>query len=682
MSVLNGAVSSSVIHPVPAPFGQALRECARIPFPGCADVAVSRDGCLACAVGRDALVTYSLSRGGRPVELGRVGGLNASRQIALSDDGIAFVTSRPDGLYIVDVRDAAAPKLIRHVDTLELATGVCAAHGLCLVANRHMGVEIWDAADPARPRYLASFCAGEAQSVCVDGSYAYVGDWMNRRVFIVSVADPRRPRTVAAFPVDGYADGVFVRGGLCLVASGHHSAALKNRRKYRDYTYMTPRMIQEGYGCGHGLTLYDVSVPDAPEYLSEVKFPPFFGDVDTWRVTASGAYAYVADTHNGVFAVDISDPLTPVIAGHYQLPPETGGKDCPPTLQPSHAAAMGIACANGRLLAAGTDGGLHVLDFAPARPAVPCAAPEVPCPAAKAEKVFSCDGQVHSFVHQAGHLLLACGDDGLYALPDGDCSRPAFHAATRGIAHDAVWMNGYLFVAEGDQGVSSWAFSRDAGFRPAARWNQPGRCARQLVPIPGRGLLAVQLEIARVGFLEVRSDGAMAFIKEVPVKGMLYHRHLSRAVHPGGYLAAMPLSCGLVWIDTETLEPAPSDWCPATEACPFEEGTAIDEERVWVIRARRCGYFRDPALTAEASAPERLKPVAGAQLRGMPFMADRHTMILLNRITGVVERLNVSDADAPVFLDRTVLPAHPEFAASAAGACLIACGHEGLYRIG
>ena len=98
-----------------------------------------------------------------------------------------------------------------------------------------MGVETWDVSRPEQPEYCASFWAGEAQSVCVDGDCAYVGDWMNRRVFIYSIRNPREPQLLSTFQVNGFADGVFVRDGLCLVASGHHSAALKNRRKYHDY---------------------------------------------------------------------------------------------------------------------------------------------------------------------------------------------------------------------------------------------------------------------------------------------------------------------------------------------------------------------------------------------------------------------------------------------------------------
>ena len=72
--------------------------------------------------------------------------------------------------------------------------------------------------------------------------------------------------------------------------------------------------------------------------------------------------------------------------------------------------------------------------------------------------------------------------------------------------------------------------------------------------------------------------------------------------------------------------------------------------------------------------------VKGAQLQGMPYLVGNQ-LILLHRIFGTMERLDVSREDAPRLLDRTVLPGHPEFIAPVGETCWIACGHEGLFRI-
>lgn len=678
MSILNGAISGSIIHKTPMPYGEELRQAFHIPQSGCADVAINPEGTLAYAACHGELIIYALQRNAAPRELGRAGGLGASRQVSV-DAGFAYVTARADGLYIVDVRNPAQPRLAVHLDTLELATGVCAAHGLCLVTNRHMGVEIWDVAQPEHPQYLACFLAGEAQSVCIDGAFAYAGDWMNRRVHVVSIADPRHPVPVSDFSVDGFADGVFVRDGLCLVASGHHSAKLKNRRKYHNYTYLSREMLEDGYGCGHGLTLFDVSRPDAPEYLSEIKFPPLFaGANDTWRVVASGDYAYVADTYNGVFVVNIADRLAPTFAGYRQLPLLEKQPVSPPSLQPLREPAVGIACGHGQVLVAGLNSGLHVLDFTSAQPIAPCAAPERPVPAASAKRVFRCAGQVHSLLLHGKHLLLACGDDGMYALENRAGYPVAFHVPC--FAHDIAEIHGILCVAQGDQGVAAYRFSDAEGFAAMSTCATNGLCARQIVPIPERNLIAVQLNVTQIGFLRVSATGSLSIETILPCPGMLYHRHLCLSLHSSGRLAAMPLSNGLCWYNLDTLQPEPADWLPPEEACPFEDGVAICGNEVFIVRGRRYGVLEEPCRTATQALPENLRPVPGAQLRGIPYVLE-NTLVLLNRVTGLVERLDIRDAYKPVLLDAVVLPAHPEFAVSVDGACWVACGHDGLFLL-
>ena len=40
---------------------------------------------------------------------------------------------------------------------------------------------------------------------------------------------------------------------------------------------------------------------------------------DMWGVKVAGDYAFVHDTHNGMFVVDISDPAEPSFVAHRQL---------------------------------------------------------------------------------------------------------------------------------------------------------------------------------------------------------------------------------------------------------------------------------------------------------------------------------------------------------------------------
>ncbi|HML49236.1 MAG TPA: hypothetical protein PKE04_21055, partial [Clostridia bacterium] len=480
------------------------------------------------------LSLYALDQPDSPRLLGTLEGLGASRQVELWN-GHAFVSARPDGLYIVDIRDPARPALVAHVDTIELATGVAVRDGLLCVTCRHMGVELWDVRTPSAPRYVSHILAGEAQSAFLEGSTLYVGDWMNRRIQIFDVSDPARPQSLSAFALDGFADGMFVRDGLCYAVTGHHTARMKNRRKYQNYTFIVPEMFADGYGCGHGMTIFDVSNPREPEFLSEVKLPPLYmGSNDMWGVIVSGTRAYVCDTYNGLFVLDVSDPLAPAFLAHRRLAPLEGLPLTPPSIQRLCHPVAGIAPIRGHILAAGISTGLHLFACEGAEPAklpeVCFRMPEaIPAPSLPSE-VFRCRGQVHAVAFASGDVLAACGDDGLYALHSDAPYAVRHHLLTEGIAHDVQCAGPLVYAAEGQEGLAIYQYGPDSGFTRLGRYRFEGcPSVRQVLPLPEMGMAAVQLDVSRIAILRVSADGKIEHIKTLPSGGVLYHRHLCRA---------------------------------------------------------------------------------------------------------------------------------------------------------
>lgn len=87
--------------------------------------------------------------------MGRLGGLGNTRQIAVMG-GIAHITAREQGLFIVDVRKPEAPVLLSHYDTVELATGIAVSGPIAYVARRNYGVELVDISDPAHCRHVST----------------------------------------------------------------------------------------------------------------------------------------------------------------------------------------------------------------------------------------------------------------------------------------------------------------------------------------------------------------------------------------------------------------------------------------------------------------------------------------------------------------------------------------------
>lgn len=396
MSILNGKISYDVIRAEDNPFGTKL-ECVNfIPLEDCIGIERDYSGRYVYAVCNKGLLIYDAQNAEQPVLVSCLEEVTSGREIIYSG-GYLYIVARENGLYIVDVTNPNEPYITAIYDTLELATGVDASNGYCFVANRHLGVEIIDVHDPKAPKYVSSFMCGEAQSIYTNGNYAYVGDWMNKQVYITDVSDIKNPVCASIINVDGFADGICVRDCICYIVTGHHSSRLKNRRKYDKYPYITSQMLNDGYGGGHGLEIYDVSDPCQPEYLSNVKFPPMFGAPDFWKISVSANTAFVCDSSNGMFAVDISDPLNPYIEAYYTGDVSDKQGVSSPQVQKRYSPLNFCECLDGYVYVCGMESGLHIIK----------------CDKSKKEnrenkvftnniisanKVFCCDGQIHGIV--------------------------------------------------------------------------------------------------------------------------------------------------------------------------------------------------------------------------------------------------------------------------------------------
>ena len=121
------------------------------------DVAVVGDR--AFVIGRGKLHVVDIRFPAKPKVRGSIDGLGNTRQIAVAH-GVAYVSARESGLFIVDVREAT-PKLITHYDSIEWATGVAIAGRVLFIAERNFGVELVDVNDPHHPKHLTTIRTGE-----------------------------------------------------------------------------------------------------------------------------------------------------------------------------------------------------------------------------------------------------------------------------------------------------------------------------------------------------------------------------------------------------------------------------------------------------------------------------------------------------------------------------------------
>lgn len=623
------------------------------------DVALSGDRMI--VIGGGKLHVADASDPARPRILGTLGGLGNTRQVVAGGD-VAYVGSREDGLFVVDVSNAANPRLINHYDTIEFATGLALAGDVLFVALRQFGVELVDVSQPSQPKYLGVARTGEAQSVAYHDGHLYAGVWGSSEVVTVDVRDPRAPRIVSRTPLDGYGDGLDVRDGFLYAATGHHS-----REPHQSEG-------DPGYGRGHGLEIFDLKDPAKPAFMSRVKFPPFYtiGN-DMWGVSVVDGHAFVADTHNGVFVVDVKDPRHPVILSHRRLPvPE--GKHIPDCVG-------GLAVGRGHIYAAGASTDLHVI-AAPelARPiSLQTGPPPRIGPAHKNEDErfisYHPAGQVHAVAMADDNIAVAaCGSAGLHVVRLGTGIERVSTTSTEDFATDVCVRGRIVFAAEGKGGMSIWELDDDGNLIAKGRYRMPnGRVRYLTVPAPGRYAL-VQIDAARLHIVDVSDvENPRLELKEAHF-GLLYGHQLLDELAEDRYAAAFWHVSGIHWYDLAAKPPRFEGQHPAGRVSMLD-GIAV--HRGHILSPRHGGYVRFARGETGPLDELPLHRVDGLTLRGRPVI-DGDLAHFCRRDAGEIITLDLADPEKPKLVESLATTGNPGAVVPTAHGLLIPDGNGGL----
>ena len=667
MSILNGFVSDASVYPEEQNLGNIMTPLSVIDEESVA-VASLCDGILICAGHRVAL--YRIGDGGECSYISSVEICGKARQIAVKD-GYAYISARESGLYVCDLRDIENPKVVYNLDTVELATGVAVAGNILAVTNRHMGCELFDISSPKAPVRVGHFLCGEAQSVCFFGRYAAIGDWMNKQVRIFDISDTNDIKAISIARIDGFADGVcsFMRDGrrYCVVASGHHSAKLKNRRKYERFTYVTSQMLEDGYGCGHGITILDVTNPHSPEFVSEIKTPPLFGGPDTWRVYTDGEQIVFTDSMNGVFVISAENVREPRIVNSYKLSALGTQYTSPPSIQVQTAAITSAATVNGLLCVASEQCGVHILK------------PDMPLGKMKEQSIeiksgkktrkkdvfYSSCGQIHAFAQYGDKVYCAAGNCGIEVVDrEGNFLE---RKATKGICRDIIAYGERLVTAESDGGIA--VYDIENGLSEICRIPSKEMPIRQVLKTKD-GLVAVCGTSKILFFTE---DGrGFSLSDEIGIRGILYHRHLMPAPNGEG-VVANPLATGPV-ILTKKNGKIDANIVFSEQYCPFADGACGYRDKLVSIFQGKY-YLLDAPYTKETA-----KVTDTCTFDGQAFALGEN-LVLLNRYSGGVTLLDASTPENPKIAKETKLSSHPEFSGFINGEIYTACGFDGIVRI-
>jgi hypothetical protein len=659
-------------------YGKELPIVADLGIGFTADAAVEGNTLFAIGGGKDgSLYTADISTPAKPKAVGKLPGLGHVRQIRVRN-GVAYVTSREDGFFLIDVRRREKPVLLHHYDTIELATGLALSGNVAFIACRQCGVELIDVSDPKRARHLSTIRVGEAQSVAARDGYLYAGVWGTRELVVCDVRNPRRPVRAGRADLDGFGDGVTLRGGLCFVATGHHSRVPGGGR---------PQPNQPGYGAGHGLEIFDIGTPAQPRFLARVKMPARYRIfMDMWGVKVSGRYAFVHDTYNGMFVVDVSDPSHPRFAGHRRLPDVPAkGEGYIPADGAVPSPAAGLAVGRGFVYVAGGYSDLHVLAApgiaspVPVDPDKPPAIPPLERPAPDPRfRAFQPGGQIHDVVPWGKHpdgtarLLLPAGNAGLHVARFRNGVEVLATQRAEDIVYGAAVAGDTVYVAEGMGGLSIW---RGAGkLELVGRYRVPRQSVKQVVVDPkGRyAMLHVGLNLLEI--VDVSRPETPKKVMEDGRLGLFYRRAIVPSTDSLGGVVTWGHD-GLFTYDVTSGTPPRGPSFEYPFGIPARCG-AVRYRDGWLVTYSGKYFLLRPG---EKRSPGQvgLIGIQGHELWGKPTLSG-NTLFLSDPYGGRVSAVDITAVTEPRMIGEIEISEHPGFVVPLDGVALIPAGYQGL----
>lgn len=216
------------------------------------------------------------------------------------DSGYVYLADDYNGLCIIDVSNPLLPRRVGHFDTNGNTKDVAVHNGLAFLADWQNGMVIADVSDPTCPFEVARCLdINKAITVTLDDTLVYVGDFTGP-LKIINAADPSNPHVIGQFPTDTLVS-VF-------------DVLIEDTLAYMTSAFWAGTVIY--------FAIVNVKDPTTPEYIAGISFeelpPPNRG------IIKFGNHVYLNAQSNGIYIIDVTDPLEPFIAGNYQKAYEWG----------------------------------------------------------------------------------------------------------------------------------------------------------------------------------------------------------------------------------------------------------------------------------------------------------------------------------------------------------------------
>lgn len=623
---------------------------------------------------RGTLFAFDVTTPEAPKLLSKLRVLNSSRQLAIRN-GIAAVTGRQHGTAFVDLRNPARPELLSRYHSVELATGIDLTPEYAYVSNRVYGVETVDLTDPRRPRHLGNLLTREAQSVKAYGNRLFIGDWAAGKILIADASNPARLIPLGTLQLDGYGDGLDVRGTLVFASTGHHRKS---------------GPTEDRPGNGHGLEVWDVKDPFHPRRLSRFSFPRFYNlGNDYWSVRVSGDYAFCADTHNGFFVLNISDPAKPFCVGHAGLE-----EVIEPKQYDAHGklvlnsrladAVSSLAVGNGVVYLTGIKTGLYLAEL----PDIAAPRKEESIPATKAvpEKLpepkgfagYRPAGMVRAVAVSGDVAFLAASDDGIHSVRLGTREITPLQHYPQHFSFDAKVRGNTLYAAEDLDGLGVYEILDNGTLKRTAAVPMPwNRSCQQVWAPEGSDLVVVSDHGSSIFFLDVSDPRKPKEVFRHNQVGLVYSDLMTHQLVGGHYLFFNWHHSGYAWYDLSGEKPAPANGKRFRFASHLDGAASLGTRCLTVANG---GYYLLEANQDGLPADWQRVRMPGVKLRGIPSV-DGDTLVLSCRRTGEITVLDIRDPLRPrLNKERSLrVPGLPGTVSFFRHRMVIPAGYAGLY---
>lgn len=342
-------------------------------------------------------------------------------------------------IFVFDASSPAPPSLLM---TEPFPVSGTQTYGL-VVVDDHLyatsygwGLHVWNVANPVWPSAVGGLSTIGADSVDVQGDYAYVVNWASE-MNVVNISDPEHPFLESTYPGTG-------RVCMAVTVSGNYAyLAQKSTWGYLQIVDVSDPSQPVGAGVCQlptwaygvtvagdyayvanewdgGLAVIDISDPQVPVVVALCKT-----DDLAMGVTVEGQYAYVADSGSGLTIVDISNPRAPLITA---------------TVNTENYADGVVVCGNYAYVA-GTSGDLDVVNISDPY------APDLRTP------LLNLSGSGEHVEVIGNYLFFSAAGDGLLifdiTVPDAPV-QIAVHDVTSNTTYETAVSGRYVYLADGN----------------------------------------------------------------------------------------------------------------------------------------------------------------------------------------------------------------------------------------